>query len=72
MCFEIELNSHLSYENYCKAVTTSWLHDNEQIEQNQLHEIANHGVLCEKIKMIKKTSSNQQCGRDNEYKMVRF
>ena len=44
--------------------------------QNEKHEqieiMANHGPFCKRIKMIKKTSSNQSCGRDREYKMVRF
>ena len=33
---------------------------------------ANHGPICKRIKMIKRTSSNQSCGRDRECKMVRF
>ena len=40
----------------------------EQYEQSEI--MANHGPLCMRTKMIKKTSSNQPCGRDSECKMV--
>ena len=48
--------------------------NNETHSNEILHtvNIANHGSLCKRIIMIKKTSSNQPCGRDSECKMVRF
>ena len=49
---------------------TSLLRQNEQHEQIEI--IANHGSLCKRVIMIKKTSSNQPCERDSECKMVRF
>ena len=49
---------------------TSVLRQNEQDEKKEI--MANHGPLCKRIKMIKKTPSNKSCGRDSEYKMVRL
>ena len=53
-----------------KKTLTSILRQNEQHEQIEI--MANHGPFCKRIKMIKKLSSNQLCGRDSECKMVRF
>ena len=59
----------MSDDNCRKAL--SRLLQNDQHEENQI--LANHDSLCERLKMIKKTSSlNQPCGRDSECKMVRF
>ena len=49
---------------------TSILRQNEQHEHIKI--MANHGPLCMRINMIKKTSSNQPFGRESECKMVRF
>ena len=67
--FQIESNSHLSDDN-CWKTLTSILRQNEQHEQIEI--MANHGSFCKRIKMIKKISSNQSCGRDRECKTVRF
>ena len=52
------------------TVVEKHLHQIEQHEQIEIN--ANHGPFCKRIKMIKKTSSNQSCGRDRECKLVSF
>ena len=69
--FVFKLNQiHICQTAIVEKTLTSILRQNELHEQ--IETMANHGPFCRRIKMIKKTSSNQSCGRDRECKMVRF